>query len=195
VVVEQCTKECTFPTGPKSERTPERHPMNFLFGYLYHLYSVTSHKCFVALYIFRHCWKHRHTLLVSEQCDLLWRAFTHDLSKYRWSEAKAFAGVTLALWNTTYGTPEYRALLKRIKPAIDLHYRRNRHHPEHLAGGIHNMLPFDRVEMVADWCAAVRRHKDGDIFESLEINQCRFDYSDIFKANLTRLAKTMLRTP
>jgi len=169
--------------------------VNFIFGYLYHVYGITIHKLWVALYIFRHCWKHRHTLLASDQCDLLWRAFTHDLSKYRWSEARHFASVSLDLWRTTYGTPEYRALLKRIKPAIDLHYRRNRHHPEHLAGGIHNMLPFDRVEMVADWCAAVRRHKDGDIFESLEINQCRFDYSDIFKANLTRLAKTMLRTP
>lgn len=37
---------------------------------------------------------------------------------------------------------------------------------------------FDLMEMAMDWCAAVERHNDGDIFKSLEINTKRFELSN-----------------
>lgn len=39
----------------------------------------------------------------------------------------------------------------------------------------------DLIEMLCDWVAATKRHEDGDILKSLEINQKRFGYSDEFK--------------
>ena len=39
------------------------------------------------------------------------------------------------------------------------------------------MTLFDLLEMLCDWVAAVRRHDNGDINKSLEINQKRFNIS------------------
>jgi hypothetical protein len=44
---------------------------------------------------------------------------------------------------------------------------------------------FDILEMLIDWCAACKRHADGDINKSIEINTKRFNLSpqlvNIFK--------------
>ncbi len=37
---------------------------------------------------------------------------------------------------------------------------------------------MDLVEMFCDWMAATERMADGDIMNSIEINQARFGYSD-----------------
>lgn len=42
---------------------------------------------------------------------------------------------------------------------------------------INNMNLFDILEMFIDWNAAVRRHKDGAILRSIEVNQKRFAIS------------------
>ncbi len=172
--------------------------LKYLAGYVWHCWSVTVHKFYVAWFLHRYC-QHRYgrrrwhpSELRKFDWQLRWRALTHDLSKYRWSEAHSFADVTFALWRTTYGTDEYRALLKRIKPAIDLHYRRNRHHPEHFGNGIRDMQWIDTVEMLADWCAAVRRHRDGDIYKSLEINSSRFNYDPHLNDLYRRIVEVML---
>lgn len=45
--------------------------------------------------------------------------------------------------------------------------------------GINGMSLFDIIEMVcADWPAAVKRHADGNLLRSLEINRKRFNISD-----------------
>jgi hypothetical protein len=36
---------------------------------------------------------------------------------------------------------------------------------------------FDILEMLIDWCAACKRHADGDIEKSIEINTKRFNLS------------------
>jgi hypothetical protein len=168
--------------------------MKYLAGYLVHLWSTTIHKVWVALYLVRFCWTYRDGLTWRNVQELLWRAATHDLSKYRPSEAHYFALVIFDLWKTSYGSPEYQAELRRIKPAIDLHYRRNRHHPEHFVGGFQQMRAIDIVELTADWCASARRHQDGDIFKSIALNQVRFGYSDDTARTLAFRAKYMLRT-
>ena len=40
---------------------------------------------------------------------------------------------------------------------------------------VHNL---DVVEMLCDWMVAVKRHEDGDIYKSIEINKERFGLSD-----------------
>lgn len=102
----------------------------------------------------------------------------HDNSKLESPEREVYAEALPRLAGTSYGTPEYSALLESIKPALDHHYSVNRHHPECHEVGIRGMSLFDLVEMICDWCAAVKRHSDGDILASIAKNQTRFGYSD-----------------
>lgn len=110
---------------------------------------------------------------------LVWRAMVHDLSKYGREESDGFVRVIHKLRGTTYGSEEYKTLLKEIKPAIDAHYRKNSHHPEHYANGAKGMDLADVVEMFCDWRAAVLRHADGDIHKSIETNKKRFELGDV----------------
>lgn len=123
---------------------------------------------------------------------LYWRGWKHDLSKYRWSEAKYFAKVIFDLKNSTYGTEEYKKMLDSIQPAIKMHYKRNSHHPEYYKNGISDMSYFDKLELVADWESATHRHENGDIYKSIEINQKRFNYSDKDKEWLISIAKIIV---
>ncbi len=153
--------------------------MRFLHGLLLHYVQTTVHKYWVAYYIFK--------LVV----PLVHRAIIHDLSKYKWDEAKLFAEVVFDLRSTTYGTDEYRELLRRIKPSIEKHYARNSHHPEHYEAGLLGMQGLDLIEMVADWSAAVKRHADGDLQSSIEKNGGRFNYGSESEWWITSIAEDM----
>ena len=119
------------------------------------------------------------------------RADTHDESKFSSKEKPLFIQHTAQLQKLTYGSLEYQQSLDILKPALNHHYRCNRHHPEHILYKSHLtsnkpinmkwMNLVDVVEMLADWQAASLRHKDGDIMKSIEINQKRFNYSDDMK--------------
>jgi hypothetical protein len=117
--------------------------------------------------------------------ELSVRGDTHDESKLHEPELEAFALVTPKLATTTYGSEEYKANLRSIKPAVDHHQQTNRHHPEfHGDLGMRGMNLVDLVEMICDWKAASMRHNDGDCRKSIELNQKRFGYSDDLKAIL-----------
>lgn len=103
------------------------------------------------------------------------RSHQHDKSKLEEPERSRFAEVTPRLRATTYGTEAYYELLDELGEALDHHYAHNSHHPEHYEQGIRGMDLVDLVEMFCDWMAAVERHDDGDIFESIRHNAKRFD--------------------
>lgn len=105
--------------------------------------------------------------------DLTVRAAVHDESKLGAPEVDTFTKWTPILAGLTYGSDEYKAALAEMKPALDNHYAKNAHHPEHHQGGILGMNLLDLLEMVIDWKAATLRHKDGDLRKSLEINAKR----------------------
>jgi hypothetical protein len=106
--------------------------------------------------------------------QLLKRAIIHDISKYSISESKGFSRLTHELKKIEYGTPQYKLMLAKLRPTIDLHYSRNPHHPEyHGSKNILNMNLFDFVEMFYDWKAAGRRGKDGDISKSILVQQAK----------------------
>jgi hypothetical protein len=113
--------------------------------------------------------------------DLYERRGRHDLSKLESPEAEVFEEFTPKLAATTYGSDEYKSYLAAMKPALDHHYAANSHHPEHFVDGIRGMSLLDLVEMICDWAAACKRHADGSITRSIEINQARFGYSDELK--------------
>lgn len=116
------------------------------------------------------------------------RSDTHDASKLKEPEASVFEAVTHKLKGLTYGSEEYFEQLKEMKSALDHHYANNRHHPEHFENGIRGMNIIDLVEMFCDWVAATKRHVDGDIGRSIEINKKRFGYSDDIAAILHNTA-------
>lgn len=113
--------------------------------------------------------------------DLLKRSENHDQSKLISPEVEYFDNFTEKLAGSTYGTDEYKQLLQELKPALDHHYSNNSHHPEYYSNGIKGMSLLDLIEMICDWLAATKRHNDGDIRRSIELNQKRFGYSDELK--------------
>ena len=62
--------------------------------------------------------------------NLMQRAIDHDKSKWGPEEWPYFAEATKNLRGITYGSEEYKAALRQIKPAIDHHQQSNSHHPE-----------------------------------------------------------------
>ena len=57
--------------------------------------------------------------------------------------------------------------------------------------GIGGMDLIDLCEMLMDWWAATKRHADGDIMKSIEINQKRFGYSEELKQIFINTIKTL----
>jgi len=145
-----------------------------------HHYQTTKHKIYVLYYILKFC------------ISLIARALKHDLSKYRHDESKHFVGLKV-LKNITYGSNDYLQLLEQLKPATELHYTRNPHHPEYHPNGINDMTLVDLVEMFFDWYASTKKHNDGNMYRSININSQRFNMSeqlcDIFRNSANYLIK------
>lgn len=112
--------------------------------------------------------------------DLVARACNHDRVKLLSPEMEGFDAVHAShvLSNTEYMSPEYIKGKEMLGQALKHHYDHCDHHPEHFGGGIQSMNFLQLIELVCDWSAAVRRHKNGNILRSIEQNQARFGYSD-----------------
>lgn len=128
-------------------------------------------------------------LLQSIISELEARIEKHDLSKFSELEKPYFDEYTPKLKTAEYGSDEYKQFLIELKPALDHHYKHNRHHPEHFDNGINEMNLIDVIEMLCDWKASTLRTKNGDIYKSIKINKDRFGYSDHFENMLINTAK------
>lgn len=118
-------------------------------------------------------------LLALCSAELDERGKAHDMDKICDAEEKQyFDEYSPKLAHCTYGSDEYKSYLAGLKPALDIHYANNRHHPEHFKDGIRGMNLLDVLEMLCDWKASSERHEDGDIFRSIELNRERFGYSE-----------------
>lgn len=110
--------------------------------------------------------------------ELIRRGEVHDDSKLASPEVELFAEFTPRLAACTYGSPEYDELRLALKPALDHHYANNSHHPEFYKNGVNDMNLLDIIELFCDWYAAGKRHNDGNIRHSLEVNKKRFGIKD-----------------
>lgn len=110
------------------------------------------------------------------QFNLNRRALVHDESKLEEPEKSAFDQVTPKLKHLVYGSEEYRACLREMKPALDHHYQVNDHHPEHYGeDGVLGMSLMSIIEMLADWKAAGERHDPPTgLNQSIAYNSVRF---------------------
>lgn len=106
------------------------------------------------------------------------RGKEHDNSKLEDPEFPLFSKYTAKLAGLTYGSNEYQQCLAELQPALKHHYANNRHHAEHYQNGIQDMTIVDIIEMFVDWYCASKRHADGNIRKSLEINKERFGMSE-----------------
>lgn len=131
--------------------------------------------------------------------ELVMRGETHDRSKLQPAESKVFAEFTPKLKGSTYGSDEYKGFLRDMKPALDHHYAKNRHHPEHHgSSGIDGMNLLDVLEMWIDWYCSSMRHANGSMAKSIDINEGRFSMSaqlaSIFRNTLRDLNEGTLST-
>jgi hypothetical protein len=112
--------------------------------------------------------------------DIMDRAYRHDESQLHKPEKERFdyVGTHQHLSKHTYGSDEYKKSLEYLGPALDHHYQENDHHPQHFPNGISGMNLMQLVEMWLDWLAACKRNKNGNIYQSLEVNKDRFKISD-----------------
>jgi len=139
--------------------------------------STQAHRRMVAKFIFRFIWL------------LLKRALLHDRSKLSREEKPGFDEYAYTLADTTYGSEQYKRNLAGLGETLKTHYRRNRHHPEFYPQGVMDMDLVDVVEMFCDWTAATKRHNDGDIFRSIELNEKRFGLGEILASLFKNTAK------
>ena len=109
------------------------------------------------------------------------RAVVHDLSKLKDDEFAGFSRINAAARVHKFGSPEYAAGMDAERGTIDLHFSRNRHHPERpklmgeaaerdrglpddftywTAHAAAAMTFLDVIEMVCDWWAARKGYDD-----------------------------------
>lgn len=131
-------------------------------------------------------------LLGSVISELYHRSINHDNSKFYDDEFNLFAQETPNLRNLTYNSPEYKTSLQRLQPALELHYQRNDHHPQHFTkNGIYDMNLLQLIELLADWKAATERHHDGSLAKSILSNAERFKYNKQMTILLTKTASDL----
>ena len=134
----------------------------------------------------------RHYLyLMIEELDR--RAREHDLSKLESPEAEIFGEYTPELEKVEYMSPEYKELLEKVRPAIDHHYSKNRHHPQNWSNGVDDMTLIDVLEMLVDWKAVTARNKNGNIRTSIEKNTTRFNLSPQLAAIMQNTVREMFQ--
>lgn len=125
--------------------------------------------------------------------NLFKRAAIHDNSKFSPEEFDAYEEVFPDLQKYAYGTEEFKATLRKIKPAIQHHYQFNDHHPEFfLTSGINDMNLIQLIEMICDWIAASERSQ-ADISKGLEINKQRFGIDDQLSAIIKATVKALVK--
>lgn len=85
------------------------------------------------------------------------RAKYHDDSKLNNPAEKAmFDRWTPELKAREFGSDAYKEALANMGNGLKMHYKANRHHPEHYENGVNDMTLIDVMEMVADWMAAAQ---------------------------------------
>jgi hypothetical protein len=118
------------------------------------------------------------------------RGIDHDKSKLESPEAEEFASVNDKLAKLTYGSEDYNKCIKEeLKVALDAHYAKNRHHPEHFPNGIDDMNLVDILEMFADWKASSERQDNGNLLATIKENANRFNIDDQLKHIFINTAK------
>ena len=96
------------------------------------------------------------------------RGLAHDRTKLQALEFDGFVSTREKFKKANYGSPEYQECVDLTKPAVDHHYKNNRHHTGFHKDGINGMNLIDIMEMICDWRAAARRSPDKKLEDTLD---------------------------
>ena len=122
--------------------------------------------------------------------ELRQRGIAHDRSKLEEVEFDAFVKSRPKFKKANYGSPEYRECVEMIKPAVEHHYRNNRHHTGYWKErDINGMNLIDIIEMLADWKAAERRSPDKTLEDTFEFAFKKYKIED----QLAQIIKNTLK--
>jgi len=101
------------------------------------------------------------------------RARVHDLSKLLNDEFETFARINHVAREQKFGSEEYKASMRVEAANIDVHFARNRHHPEFFSDittgqeyADRSMTFLDIIEMACDWYGARKGYDDPRDWES-----------------------------
>jgi len=101
--------------------------------------------------------------------DLTKRGILHDRTKLDEFEFTSFVKTRPKFKQAEYGSKLYSECMEEIKPAIEHHYKNNRHHTAYHGKGFGDMNLLDILEMLAGWKAANERNKKLSFKDSLSI--------------------------
>lgn len=116
------------------------------------------------------------------------RAVNHDNSKLVEPEYSLWCAMDLEP-RYKYGTPEYEDKLKRFRKVFELHYKANRHHPEHHLNGIIDMNLIDLIEMLCDFISYKDNITYTEASNMLDKQSDRFGFSEEIRTLLMNTLK------
>lgn len=100
--------------------------------------------------------------------DLVKRLEDHDQSKFSEQEFPFRVQAIGDLRKFAYGSPEWKEMYEKHYREGEIHYKKNRHHPEFFPEGIEGMTLVDLLEMLVDWKAANSRRPDSSMANSIQ---------------------------
>lgn len=173
---------------PSNPCTPETYKeLEVRVVVLMHIAEVIRLSALLTRYMIQRATRQKDVVgatYLPELCVLLDRVQDHDASKLKAEEWDTFHTATVALAAAPLGTPEYQQVLEEFNKALDKHYVRNEHHPEHFPNGIKDMFADGQVtsfliEMCVDIYASSRVPCDDVITWDTQIKALiqRFDIS------------------
>jgi len=173
---------------PSNPCTPEmRRDLDVRVGVFMHIAEVIRLSALLTLYMIQRAMRQKDVVgatYLPELCILLDRVQDHDASKLKAEEWDTFYTATVALAAAPLGTPEYQQALEEFNKALDKHYVRNEHHPEHFPNGIKDMFADGQVtsfliEMCVDIYVSSRVPCDDAVTWDTQIKSLiqRFDIS------------------
>ena len=100
--------------------------------------------------------------------ELKKRGYAHDRTKFQALEFDSFVSTRDKFKRANYGSKEYKECVDLVRPAVDSHHQKNRHHTGFHKNGINDMTLIDIIEMICDWRAAARRSPDKAFADTLD---------------------------
>lgn len=105
------------------------------------------------------------------------RAISHDSSKLKSPEFEMWCEMDKEP-RYAYGTEKYKAKIKKWQYLFKLHYKQNRHHPEHFEFGINGMTLVDLIEMLCDWLGYKDTLSVTEAVSLIEKQMKRFNFTE-----------------
>ena len=106
--------------------------------------------------------------------ELAKRCSLHDHSKLEDDEIKQFVQLPIEEYSSKTSR---EPLTDEQKKFIEMHWKRNRHHPEFFSNP-NNMSDVDMMEMVCDWYARSLQFGDDFMYYATVVARKRFGFSD-----------------